>query len=217
MSGTSEPNNDHLRNRWRERRLSRFLQAVDEVAQSQAPVRILDIGGTIGYWTALEDLWRGRNIEVTMVNLAAEPVDRPGFTSLAGDACALPFDDHAFDIVHSNSVIEHVGRWNNMRRMANEVRRLAPRYFVQTPNFGFPIEPHYRFPMIHWLPEQVRLSIIRRRGCGFYPRAQSMDEGMRYVEDAILLTYGQMAELFPDARIEREKVALMTKSLIAIR
>jgi hypothetical protein len=88
---------------------------------------------------------------------------------------------------------------------------------VQTPNFGFPVEPHYRTIGIHWLPEQARVALLRKRRLGFYPKAASLDEAMRYAEDAILLTHGQMAELFPDARIEREKVAFLTKSLIAIR
>lgn len=211
---TSSP---HLRNRWREKRLARFMAIVDKVLAEKSQCRILDIGGTVAFWNALSDQWAGRNIHVTMINLEGEPTGQANFESYAGDARALDYADNSFDLVHSNSVIEHVGRWGDMKRMAGEVRRLAPRYFVQTPNYGFPIEPHFRAPAIHWLPPQTRVWMIQKFGIGFYPRAKSLDEAMRYVEDAILLTAQQMAELFPEARIEREKFALMTKSLVAVR
>ena len=125
--------------------------------------------------------------------------------------------DNAFDVVHSNSVIEHVGLWSNQRRMAQEVRRLAPRYFVQTPNFWFPLEPHFRMPFIHWLPEPWRAAILMRRACGFYPRARSFDEAQQILEDARLLNVKAMAALFPDATIECERFAFVTKSIIALR
>jgi hypothetical protein len=101
--------------------------------------------------------------------------------------------------------------------MAREVRRLAPRYFVQTPNFWFPIEPHFRAPFIHWLPEPWRVSIIMRFACGFFPRARSCDEARRILDELRLLDAQAMAELFPDAMIERERFAGFTKSLIAVR
>lgn len=52
------------------------------------------------------------------------------------------FQDNEFDAVFSNSVIEHVGDYEAQRQMANEIMRVGKRYFVQTPNFYFPIEPH---------------------------------------------------------------------------
>jgi hypothetical protein len=101
--------------------------------------------------------------------------------------------------------------------MANEIRRLAPRYFVQTPNFWFPIEPHLRTPFIHWLPEPWRVAIVRRRACGYYPRAESYGQAREILDDARLLDAQAMAVLFPDASIERERIAGLTKSLMAIR
>jgi hypothetical protein len=205
-------------NSFRQKRLSQFLALVDEVIAVRGNCRILDVGGRLAYWQALEPLWRDRPCHITVVNLTSEPIPDERFSCLAGDARDLGrFGDSSFDLVHSNSVIEHVGPWRDQCKMAHEVRRLAPRYFVQTPNFWFPLEPHLRLPFVHWLPEPWRVSIVMRHACGFYPRARSCDEARCILDDARLLDPRAMADLFPDARIERERFAGFTKSLIAIR
>lgn len=206
------------RNRFRRARLARFLAIVDAIVAANGRCRVVDLGGNLEYWQGLEDLWGDRPLHLTLVNLSAETAPDSRFICLSGNACDLPqFADNAFDLVHSNSVIEHVGLWSSQRRMAQEVRRLAPHYFVQTPNFWFPLEPHFRMPLIHWLPEPWRAALVMRRACGFYPRARSYDEAQQIIEDARLLNAKAMAALFPDATIEREPFAFLTKSLIAVR
>ena len=117
------------------------------------PLRILDLGGVEAYWSDKRKLI-ARPVEVTLVNLDDRQPAKPGFVFLQGNACHMPeFVDNSFDVVHSNSVIEHVGQWSNMMSMAKEIRRIAPCYFVQTPYFWFPIEPHARTPLLHWFPE----------------------------------------------------------------
>ena len=205
-------------NRFRQNRLNRFLAVVDDVIATKGTCRILDVGGKAAYWLGLEPLWRDRKCHITLVNLESETVPDERFSSVAGDACDLgQFDASQFDLVHSNSVIEHVGLWRDQWKMAQEIRRVAPRYFVQTPNYWFPVEPHLRMPVMHWLPEPWRVAIVMRRACGFYPRARSADEARRILDDAHLIDARAMAELFPDATIERERFAGFTKSLIAIR
>src|SRR3546814_8846589 len=74
------------------------------------------------------------DLSVTIVNMEGETGDDGPFQLRLGDACNLSeYADNSFDIVHSNSVIEHVGRWEQMKMMAAEVRRLAPVYYLQTP------------------------------------------------------------------------------------
>src|SRR5882757_2100604 len=145
MTAQEDPTHWGTSRRLRGRRLAGFVEIVDAVLVGQDKVNVLDVGGTTAYWLDLEPVWHGRPITFTLVNLQPEPIADPRFRSLVADCRNLDqFADNAFDVVHSNSVIEHVGRWGDMRRMAHEVRRLAPRYFVQTPNFWFPIEPHFR-------------------------------------------------------------------------
>ncbi|NVO15331.1 MAG: class I SAM-dependent methyltransferase [Rhodoplanes sp.] len=205
------------KNEFRRRRFVLFLAIADEVLSARGSCRILDVGGRLEHWTAFADLWAGKPLQVTLANLEAVPVDDPRFSSVAADARALTaFADGSFDLVYSNSVIEHVGTWMDQKRMAAEVRRVAPRHFVQTPNYWFPVEPHFRLPFIHWLPEPWRLSIVQRRACGFYPRAADIDQAYGIVDDARLLTFDAMRSLFPNSEIVRERVGFLTKSLIAI-
>ena len=79
----------------------------------------------------------------------------PRIRYVQGDACALPFEDSAFDIVHSNAVIEHVGGRNRQEAFVREAVRVGRRVFLTTPNRWFPIELHTRLPLVHWLPERA--------------------------------------------------------------
>lgn len=208
---------EHDRNPYRLKRMEMFVKILDEVLAKQSECRILDIGGTQSYWMALEDAWRGRNVHITVANLEREATTSSRFTGIAGDARSLDLANNSFDVVHSNSVIEHVGSFDNMARMAGEVRRLAPRYFVQTPNYWFPVEPHFRMPLFHYLPKSTRLKIVQRRACGFYPKAETLAEAQKFVNDASLISMRQMRQLFPDAVVHREQFYGLSKSLIAVR
>lgn len=202
---------------FRARRLARFIRMVDEIAAAKGTVRVLDMGGNVDYWLDLEDIWRGRPIAFTLVNIMPEPRRDARFTAITGDCRDLPqLPDGSFDIVHSNSVIEHVGRHQDMAAFAREIRRLAPRHFVQTPNFWFPLEPHFRVPFFHWLPEPLRVSLVRARACGAFPRAETLDDAYRFIEDSILLDARRLQHLFPNSVIERERVAGLTKSIVAV-
>ena len=88
---------------------------------------------------------------------------------------------------------------------------------MQTPNYWFPLEPHFRTPFIHWLPEPWRVALVKsgKRGC--YPQAKTDSEARDILQDAILLDAPAMRSLFPQSQIAREKVAFLTKSLIAVR
>ena len=159
-----------------------------------------------------------RRWHVTLLNLSTFPVEDARFASMAGDARDLAwYADMSFDLVNSNSVIEHVGSWRDMEAMANEVRRLAPSYFVQTPYFWFPVEPHNSTLFFHWMPEFTRVSLLMRRSRGRWGKAPDVDTAMRQIQSAALLDFRMLATLFPDATIHRERIFGLTKSLVAIR
>lgn len=204
--------------KFREKRFAHIRPLIERVIREKGSCRIADIGGTAYYWKIAEEFVAANPIEIHLFNLSHVDVPNAKFKSFIADACAM--DDHAdmsFDVVHSNSVIEHVGNWDNMSRMAFHVRRLAPVYYVQTPNFAFPFEPHFRFPFFHWLPEQVRAELLMRCNLGFGGKRASYDAAMRGVQSAYLLNVRQFQVLFPDAEIVKERAYGLPKSLMAIR
>jgi hypothetical protein len=139
-------------------------------------------------------------------------------TMIQGNACSLDqISNNHYDIAFSNSVIEHVGMWSDMKAMAMEVRRVARRYLVQTPYYWFPIEPHARTPFLHWLPEPVAYRIVMNFKCGFWTKAQTVDDAVSTVQSARLLDRRQFQALFPDAELRLERFIGITKSLIAVR
>lgn len=201
---------------FRAARFRHFLRMLETLPKSDKPLRILDVGGWPEYWLDKRDLI-GRPTEITILN--QEIVPAPGFTSLAGNACAMPeFADNAFDVVHSNSVIEHVGQWKDMMAMAKEIRRVAPAYFVQTPYYWFPVEPHAHTPFLHWLPETWRFRVVMARKCGpHWSKGETVDQAMRTIQSSVLLDKRMFAALFPDAQIIPEKFYGFTKSLMAVK
>lgn len=203
-----------ISHRLRARRFNAFARAVAELSREQ-PVRILDVGGTVGFWERRG--WAGRDdVEITLLNLHAQESGYENIEVVVGDATALPWDDDSFDIAFSNSVIEHLFTHGNQERMAAEMARVAPAYWVQTPNFWFPVEPHYLVPGWQWLPEGTRASILQRRGVGWAGRTPDRDAALHVIRETRLLRRGELAGLFPGAKIVPERIGGLVKSWTAV-
>ncbi len=182
-----------------------------------AETRILDVGGTPFNWSLLD-------VQpcVTIVNMprAREAFDAH-FQSVFADGRALPFRDHSFDIVFSNSVIEHVGDAASQARFAKEIARVGQAYWVQTPNRRFPVEPHLLTPFLHFLPAALQRRTARKFTVWALLERPTRDRWEFYIEhylrDIHLLDAGDLRRLFPGAKIVRELLGGLTKSLIAVR
>ena len=208
--------------RMRARRMAPLVGLISRVHEQKGKVSILDVGGRETYWKALPSEFLERHeVSITILNLPCELTGENSkiFTYAVGDACDMAqYPDHSFDIVHSNSVIEHVGNWDRIKVFAKEVRRIAPHLFVQTPYFWFPIEPHFIMLMHHWLPKPWRAALWMRFNMGQRGRAKNIDEAMSQLDDEPYLLDRRMFRfLFPDCRIIRERFLLFTKSMVALR
>ncbi|MDH3214012.1 MAG: class I SAM-dependent methyltransferase [Myxococcales bacterium] len=179
------------------------------------PLRILDVGGTQAFWNRA-GFAGARDLEIVLLNRERVAVSGPPFSSVVGDGCRMPeFADGAFDVAFSNSVIEHAGDREEQRRMAGEIRRVGRRYFVQTPNRHFPVEPHFVFPLFQFLPLALRVLLLRRFSLGWVPRMPDAAEARAFVRSIRLLTGRELAGLFPGATLHRERVCGLTKSFVA--
>ena len=200
-----------LATRMRRARFALFLSLLREL---RGHVEILDIGGTQEFWTLMTGGDPG-DVRVTLLNIEHQPVTSAKFVSAVGDARAMPqFADKSFDVVFSNSVIEHVGDYREQRRMASEVMRVGRRYFVQTPNKRFPLEPHFLFPFFQYLPDEVRAQLVHRFDIGWYKRIPSLEKARDEVRSIQLLTRRRFSDLFPGAALHEEKLFGLTKSFV---
>lgn len=222
MRLTDNRNPQSLGFRFRARRIGPLLKLIESAYNMHGHVRLLDVGGRKLYWNIVpQDFLRNNKVSITILNLPGElqGSDDEIFKHVAGDACNLPeYADKEFHIVHSNSVIEHVGNWENVKRFASEVRRVGSALFVQTPYFWFPIEPHLAAPFFHWIPRPLQETLVLRFQLGHSGRARDLDAAIiRIQEGARMLDLRAYKLLFPDCTILKERFCLLTKSLIAVR
>ena len=191
--------------------------------------RILDLGSEDGSHIA-SILGRGYDVSIADIDQAAVESGQRKFgfkPVVVPEDGALPFTDGHFDIVFCSSVIEHAtvdkkdlrqyrsttefrrAAWARQKRLAQEIRRIGRRYYVQTPYRYFPIESHTWLPAVivlvpRWL--QIRLIDHMNR---FWPKKTD--------PDFHLLTPRDMRILFPDAEVRYERSFGLLKSMIAVR
>jgi methyltransferase family protein len=128
----------------------------------------------------------------------------PSVTPLVFDGCALPFADKSFDIVYSNAVLEHLPQPNDVARFAREVQRVGRGWFVTTPNFWYPIEPHYHLPLVQILSANTQRKLVTFLGKVPYDHLR-------------LLRKRDLRELFPTSNVVGCRVTFYPETLIAYR
>ncbi len=192
----------------------RFLIFKSLIALLPRPLSILDVGGTQIFWERM-DFTEEPDVKIVLLNLSKVEVTDKIFISVQGDARNMDaFNDQEFDVVFSNSVIEHVGGYDQQCQMANEVKRVGKSYFIQTPNRFFPIEPHFLLPFFQFLPLGLKIFLVRHFDIGWHKRTPNKQKAAQLVNSIRLLTEKELKKLFPGANIYKEKLFGLTKSLI---
>jgi hypothetical protein len=140
---------------------------------------------------------------------------------VTGDACrarealAAAGASTSYDVVFSNSLLEHVGGHAQRAALAREVRSLAPRHWVQTPYRYFPLEPHWLFPGLQFMPMAARARLAAAWPLA-HSSPESPEEAMSEVQWTELVGVAELRSYFPDSHIHHERFAGLTKSLVAI-
>ena len=197
---------------WLRNRRFQFFES--KLNQIKGPVRILDVGGTPSFWEN-RGFHRREDVQLTILNREPATTQYSNMTVVSGDATDLSrYEDAEFDIVFSNSVIEHLETWENQCRMASEVARTGRYYFVQTPNRHFFLEPHFMLPFFQYLSKDVAYWILTNT---WLSRLQRWEPGFarQYVDEIRLITRDEMTELFPGARLYDELILGLKKSFTA--
>jgi hypothetical protein len=200
-----------------------------ERLQPSATDKILDLGGGRGGYMAeiapYHDNVTIADVDPPMLEAAAQTY---GFDTVCLDGSAkFPLPDRHYDVVFCSSVIEHVtgpkelifdlldgARFDASARAAQanfaaEVRRVAKRYFVQTPYKYFPLEPHSFLPfLVVLLPRRWQVRLLDFAGRYWIKAVKP---------DFRLLTIKDMQALFPDAEIVLERYCGFVKSVVAIK
>jgi hypothetical protein len=174
-------------------------------------MRVLDLGGVVQHWRNCPV----KPASVVVVNLLPEAGD-DRITAVQGDACNPPpaVQNAKFDLVYSNSTIEHVGGHARRCDFADVIHAMAPYHWIQTPYRYFPIEPHWLFPGLQFLPQCTRAWAIRHWPLS--PARPNPEQALRDVLEVDLLSTTQMQYHFPRSEVVRERVLGLTKSLIAV-
>jgi hypothetical protein len=200
---------------WGAQRRARRAHWLVETFPDLAQMSVVDLGGRVDTWERAPV----RPKHVHVVNLEPLPDTVPEWAEVDyGDACALPdrIAKRRYDLVFSNSVIEHVGGHERRLRFAESVHMLADAHWVQTPYRYFPIEPHWVAPGMQFLPLTVRTTVAHRWPMSHTP-AKDRASAMQAVLWTELVDRTQMRHYFPESAIRPERVLGLTKSLIAIR
>ncbi|MBE7191077.1 MAG: class I SAM-dependent methyltransferase [Gordonia polyisoprenivorans] len=195
--------------RARQKRWAKLLMVFPDLAD----MHVLDLGGVASYWHNAPV----QPEHVTLVNLRPYPSEN-AITCIAGDACNPPSEitGTRFDVVISNSLIEHVGGHVPRTRLADVVHKAADRHWVQTPYRYFPIEPHWVAPGLQFLPFEARVRATMRWRYG-HMQTNDRQVAIDNVNDVELLGLTQMRDYFGQSIIWTERFAGLVKSMVAIR
>lgn len=203
---------------FRHRRVKLFYN----LCKIQSSTTCLDLGGSLYFWKIAQSI----NLplpRLTIINLYPPSRREKEFLQdinaswLVADGRVLPFPDQSFDVVFCNSVIEHLSNFPNQQQFADEICRVGKKFFVQTPNREFFVEPHLVTPFIHWFPHSIQRRLIRNYtlwGIITRPNSQQVDH---FLNEVNLLGKADLARLFPSANIISEKWIAFDKSLIAVK
>jgi hypothetical protein len=199
---------------FRRRRLHLVHQACPELFDGSVR-NVLDLGGSQHFWANLPiDLTLKK---VVIYNICKSETTFP--QSKAShipvklyDGTRIPEADGAFDIVVCNSVLEHVPR-GSRQGLIDEMRRVGKRFVLQTPAFSFPIEPHFIFPMLHWMPRFLGRQLVLISPW-FWLSRPGVAHARDYFDEIHLPTKNDIDRLFPSATIRYERVVGLLKSYV---
>ncbi len=196
-------------------RRKRFKVFFKLTANIQKPITILDLGGEQSFWEVM-GLAGDPDYQVVLLNIQQQPTTYANIQAISGDVTDLQgFSEQSFDLLFSNSVIEHLGSYENQKKMAQEVLRVGKHFYIQTPNRNFPLEPHFLVPFFQFFPASLQILLVQKFDLGWYPRIPDRTQARQFIRSHRLLTKKEMLTLFPGCSLYQERFFGLVKSFIA--
>jgi hypothetical protein len=178
--------------------------------------RICDLGGSRHFWEESKVKVKPENVAIWNVSMGE--TDAYGETAdqqipiYLYDGRTIPCADKAYDLVICNSVLEHVPP-GERESLCGEMCRVAKRVYLQTPAYGFPFEPHFILPFVHWLPRKMGRRLARLSPWAILSRPTEATF-VEYFDGTQLLTRQEVVKLFPNAEVCVERFVGLPKSYI---
>ncbi len=203
-----------LSSHFRNKRAHILLDKLSKLNLSE--IKILDVGGSSYFWDEMRNSLK-KSYQLVIVNLNKEEIGVGECQKIVGDGKTLSFiKDKSFDVVVSNSVIEHLGTFNQQREMAENIKRVGKYHFIQTPAFIFPFEPHFLFPFFHWLPKWLRILLVQNFDLGWFMKLKSKEDAQTLVNSIRILKKKELKRFFRNSQIISERLWFFTKSYLVI-
>ena len=210
----SSDNPNSLGYKFRIKRLQEFEKMFFSRFSGLEKIEILDVGGTSYFWKN-STLLSHPGLRITLLNLYPVETSHPAIHAVQGDATDMrEFETGSFDLVFSNSVIEHLYTLEQQQKMASEILRVGKSYFIQTPDVYFPIEAHYALPFAQYYPKAFLHFVLTQTKLSRMKKWSSA-EASQYIAEIRLPNAQEMKALFPGASLLKEKVLGLTKSITA--
>jgi hypothetical protein len=212
-----------LRRYTRARRLKLFNEFMKSIT---GPIRLVDLGGTVKFWESW-GLAKQPLLNVTLVNnhdldkqYSNDPIALPNIRRLGADVLTLTAADFAqFDVIFSNSLIEHLPGRELQRQLAQAIIDSGRPSFLQTPNKRSPLDPHFPRPYVPFFaayPRSVQARLLSWSALGSSSVAPSYDAALARLQNYYPPTTRDVRQLLPNARIVIERPLGFPMSIIAM-
>jgi SAM-dependent methyltransferase len=168
------------------------IKAILERERELRGATVLEIGVGSGVIAARFSELVGADGRVCGVDVRDSRLQTTGFQFVRTTDTSLPFDEESFDVVLSNHVIEHVGGRRDQLAHLSEIARVLKAdgvAYLATPNRWTLLEPHFKLPLLSWLPAGARTPYVRfaRKGCVYDCEPLSRAELLELCADAGLV------------------------------
>lgn len=213
LYNANQKNENSISSRQRKKRFEFFLKYCSELHK---PLKILDLGGSDYYWQSL-NFTDNENYKIEILNIENQNTENfKNISFLKKDVRDLSFiKDKEYDLIYSNSLIEHLNNFDEQKKLAKEIQRTGKKYFIQTPNYYFPVEPHFLFPFFQFLSVDMKTKLISNFNLGWFEKQTDIVKARELANSIKLLKEKELKEIFPGCKIYKEKYFSLNKSFIA--